>query len=295
MNTASGEKGAAALCADLVRSHDFARYAATLFVCEGQRRALLALYAFNVELVRVRELVTQPLTGEIRLQWWRDMLSGQGHGGIEGNPFAAELLSAVKSFDLPVETLVRLVQGHEIDLYNDPIPTLAALEEHVCDTSAALFALAGRIAALPSQRIDDLARHAGLAQGLVQVVAEIPHDASRRQSLLPSALLATHGASLHDMFAGRHSPGLRATIDQLLAEARQHLGTALSLLKDIGPEAKAVFLPLAVVEGDLATLSRADNDPFVPLARSRLSTLWTLWRASRSQTFSGRRGRSFRN
>ena len=79
-----------------MRSHDFARYASTLFVPSEQRRALLAIYAFNVEISRVREQVSQPLPGEIRLQWWTDMLAGAGHGGVEGNPVAAELLLAIR-------------------------------------------------------------------------------------------------------------------------------------------------------------------------------------------------------
>ena len=287
MNAASGEKDAAAFCADLVRSHDFARYAAALFVSADQRRALLALYAFNVEIARVRDLVTQPLTGEIRLQWWTDMLAGHAHGGIEGNPVAAELLSVIRNFNLPIEMLSRLIEEHQFDLYNDPMPSLAALEGYVNDTSSALFALAARTATAPSPEIDCLARHAGLAHGFVRVVAALPYDASRRQLFLPLQVLAKNGASADEVFAGKQTPRLRAAIDQLLAEARQHLGTALSLLEDIPPEAGPVFLPLAAVERDLARLSRADNDPFVPPPPSHFSTLWTLWRASRSKKFRG--------
>src|SRR3954447_12914890 len=95
----------AACCAVLVRSHDFDRYAATLFIDAGTRRALLALYAFNVEISRVRDQVSQPLPGEIRLQWWSDMLAGSGHGGVEGNPVAAELLRAIAAYKLPVAPL----------------------------------------------------------------------------------------------------------------------------------------------------------------------------------------------
>jgi 15-cis-phytoene synthase len=50
---------------------------------------------------------------------------------------------------------------------------------------------------------------------------------------------------------------------------------------------RPVFLPLALVRRDLTRLSRADADPFVPQAPSRLRTLWTLWRASRSREFGG--------
>src|SRR5207302_6153243 len=134
-------------CTELVRVHDFARYASTLFVPAAQRRALLAIYAFNVEISRVREQVSQPLPGEMRLQWWTDMLAGAGHGGVEGNPVAAELLLMIRHCRLPVEPLTRLIQEHQFDLYNDPMPSMAALEGYINDTAAALFMLAARIAA----------------------------------------------------------------------------------------------------------------------------------------------------
>jgi phytoene synthase len=89
MSGADDGRQSADFCADLVRAHDFARYASTLFMPAELRRALWALYAFNVEISRVREQVSQPLPGEMRLQWWTDMLAGAGHGGVEGNPVAA--------------------------------------------------------------------------------------------------------------------------------------------------------------------------------------------------------------
>src|SRR6201995_6174001 len=158
-------KDAAAHCADLVRSHDFVRYAATVFVPAEERRALLALYAFNVEISRIRDQVSQPLPGEVRLQWWTDMLVGAGHGGVEGNPVASELLRVIQSFRLPVERLMRLVEEHQFDVYNDPMPTLSALEGYANDTASALFALAARVVGPPSAELDHLARHAGLAFG----------------------------------------------------------------------------------------------------------------------------------
>ena len=109
MSGAATSKESAAFCADVVRMHDFARYASTLFLPQVQRRALLSVYAFNVEISRVREQVSQPLPGEMRLQWWTDMLEGAGHGGVEGNPVAAELLQTIGEFRLPVEPLMLLV------------------------------------------------------------------------------------------------------------------------------------------------------------------------------------------
>jgi len=280
-----GGQDAAAFCANLVRGHDFARYASTLFVSPDERRALLALYAFNVEIVRVRDQITQPLPGEVRLKWWSEVLAGEGDGGVEGNPVVSELLLAIRHFRLPTEPLTRLIFEHQFDLYNDPMPTLAALEGYVADTSSTLFALAARIAAAASAEIDHAARHAGLAQGFAQVIAALLRDAARRQLFVPVQLLAKQGIGVEAIFAAKETPPVRAALDQLIGEARLHLDTALSLLADIAPQARAMFLPLAVVRHDLGRMSRADSDPFVPRTASRLSTLWTLWRASKSSAF----------
>jgi phytoene synthase len=267
MSEANVSTGAAGFCADLVRTHDFVRYASTLFVPTDQRRALLALYAFNVEISRIRHHVTQAVSGEVRLQWWTDMLAGKAHGGVEGSPVAAELLLAIGHAHLPIERLSRLIDEHQFDLYNDPMPTMAALEGYLHDTSSALFSLAARIAGWQSDEIEHLARHAGFAQGIVQVVATLRIDASRRQ------------------FAGKQTPQLRAALDQLISEAREHLGTAMTLLESAPPPVRPLFLPLAIVRQELQRMSRADSNLFEPRPASRLQTLWTLWRASRSPVF----------
>jgi DNA-binding GntR family transcriptional regulator len=59
-------------CEELVREGDKDRFLATLFAPQKYRRALYALYAFNLEMARVRELAREPMPGELRLQWWRE-------------------------------------------------------------------------------------------------------------------------------------------------------------------------------------------------------------------------------
>ena len=279
---------AAAFCAALVREHDYGRYAATLFVAPDIRRALLSLYAFNVEIVRVRDQVTQPLPGEVRLQWWRDMLTGEPHGGVAGNPVAAELLLTMQLFALPVEPLIRLIDEHQFDLYNDPMPTSAALDGYLTDTQSALVGTALRIAAPPSPEVDHLARHAGLAQGIVQVIASLPRDAARRQLFVPRDLLERHGSSPDEVFAGQRTPSIREAIHELAAEADQHLRSVLELLPEAPDELRPILLPVALLRRDIACFMRPDHDPFQSQWRSHLSILWTLWWASRSRAFRAR-------
>src|SRR5687768_243717 len=95
-------------CETLVRAADKDRFLATLFAPAQHRSALFALYAFNSEIARVREVAREPLPGEIRLQWWSDVLAGSGRGEVEGHPVAAALLATRARYGLPPERLDRL-------------------------------------------------------------------------------------------------------------------------------------------------------------------------------------------
>lgn len=53
------------------------RYLSVLYAPEDKRGALATLYAFNAEIARIRDLVHEPLPGEVRLQWWRDLINGE--------------------------------------------------------------------------------------------------------------------------------------------------------------------------------------------------------------------------
>lgn len=287
MSDTAATGDAAAFCAALVKQHDFERYASTLFVAPAQRRALLALYAFNVEIVRVREHIRQPIAGEIRLQWWSDMLAGAGHGYVEGSPVAAELMHAVETFALPLAPLSALVETHQFDLYNDPMPDMAALESYLDRTSATLFALAARILGDGSAEIAHVARHAGQAAGMANVIATLPVDASRRQLFVPLPLLQAKGIDAEALFAGSELPGLHAALAPLIDAAQKHLQAALTLLANIPAAARPAFLPLALVRRGLDDARRANGRLFTLRGEARLRVLWTLWRAARSKAFRG--------
>ncbi|WP_024575393.1 squalene/phytoene synthase family protein, partial [Afipia sp. OHSU_II-uncloned] len=197
---------AAAFCSDLVRARDFRTYAASLFVSPEARRAWLALAAFNAEVAHVRDHVSQPLPGEIRLQWWRDVLTGEGQGSrgeAEANPVAAELLRAIAWHDLPIEALVRLIDAHVFDVYDDPMPDMAALEAHCRDTAAALYALRAKVLGVTSPDVARIAEHAGIAEGLTDVMLALPRHAARRQLYLPGDLMNLHGVIAEEFFLRR--------------------------------------------------------------------------------------------
>ncbi len=143
-----------AYCADLVRSNDRDRYIATLFAPAECRNALYALYAFNAEIARVRDVAREPLPGEIRLQWWVDVLSGERDGEASANPVASALLDTIQRYKLGTVLLTALIDAHRFDLYDEPMEDLGKLEIYARETSSALITLAARI--LTGSELGDL-------------------------------------------------------------------------------------------------------------------------------------------
>jgi phytoene synthase len=268
-------------CETLVRAADKDRFLATLFASERHRRPLFALYAFNSEIARVREIAREPMPGEVRLQWWRDVLTGLGGG--EGSPVAAALHSTIERYRLPVHALADLIEARSFDLYDDPMGSLVELEAYAGKTSSAVMALAARI--LNDGRepgVDALARHAGIASAIMGLLDAFPVHARRRQLYVPLDLLQRHGARAEDAFAGVATPALRAALAELRAAALRHLSQGAAHIPGLQPAVVPAVLPLALVRPTLRRMEHRGHDPFVPRPLPQWRRQWTLWRAARN-------------
>ena len=132
-------------CAALVREADRERYLAVLFAPADRRDALFSLYAFDIEISRIRDLAREPMPGEIRLQWWREVLEGGRAGEAAANPVAGSLLATLARHRLAAAKLTDLVEARRFDIYDEPMPTLAALQSYASSTAGAIFDCATRI------------------------------------------------------------------------------------------------------------------------------------------------------
>src|ERR1700742_4156093 len=149
-------------CESLVREGDKNRFFATLFAPQKYRRALFVLYAFNLEVARTRELAREPMPGEIRLQWWRDVLGGAGRGDIDAHPVAGPLRDVIVRYRLPPKMLLDLIDARSFDLYDEPVDSFPNLERYAANTSSALIEMASRILCDGRDaRIGSLALHGG--------------------------------------------------------------------------------------------------------------------------------------
>ena len=267
-------------CAELVRRADRDRYIATLFAPAELRGALHALYAFNIEVTRVREAAREPLPGEIRLQWWRDVVNGERAGEAGANPVAAALLEVISRHRISTAKLDALLEAHRFDLYNEPMARLADLEAYARNTSAVLIALVAQIlGGADIAAVEQAAEPAGIASTITAVLRAFPTHAVRHQLYIPIELLSRFGAQPQDIFAGRSTRGLNETFAELRSVARQRLRALQQSMTGLPNAALPAFLPMALVRPALDRLERCDA--FAPAEISPWRRQWLIWRAAR--------------
>lgn len=276
-------------CEALVRTADKDRYLASLFAPARSRRALFALYAFNIEVTRVREVARERFAAEVRLQWWRDALAGPGHGDVRANPVAAALLETVVRYRLGPVTLTEMVEARFFDLYDDPMGTLAEFDGYAAKTSSALIGLAAQV--LNDGRdpgVGELTYHAGSAHAIAGLLLAFPIHAARGQLYIPLEVLERHGARPDDIFAGRVTTELRAALAEMRLRARAHLDSARDLLATVPEAILPALLPAAPVRVALDRMEKASYRPFAVVEPTQWRRQWLMWRAAR------RPGRMFR-
>jgi phytoene synthase len=265
-----------AYCAELVRKADRDRYLATLFAPAQHRAALHALYAFNIEVARVRDTARQPMPGEIRLQWWREVIDGERSGEAQANPVAASLLATIEQHRLPSHTLMALIEAHRFDLYDEPMATIADLEAYASKTSAAVITLTAQILGAEAEAA---AVPCGIAYGITRLLRTFPLQAARHQLYVPMEILERFHARLGDVLSGQSSAELEAALAALRDIVRRHLGAAHAHVMALPQEALPAFLPVALLRPLLGRLER--SDAFVPAELSLWRRQWLIWRAAR--------------
>jgi phytoene synthase len=264
-------------CRQLVRETEKDRFLSALFTPQDKRDGLFALYAFDGEIARVRDIAREPMPGEIRLQWWREAIEGQRDGEADANPVARALLETIRKYGLPRDHLLGLIEARSFDLYNDPMDSSAALAGYSDKTNGAIFALAGQI--LGGELADAISNASGFAETVAGIVERLPRHATRGQIYLPLDLLRRHNADPANILAGQSDDALRVVVRELAGEALRRLRSMA--VANVPERAWPALLPLALAR---STLQRAiDNpDPFRPTELSPLRMQWLLWRAARN-------------
>ena len=230
-----------------MRQGDPDRFRTALFAPPEAREHLFALYAFNLEIAKIAPMVSEPMLGEIRLQWWRETLDQiYGDGPIRKHEVATPLSKAVQAGSLPRAPFDALIDARGFDL--DPaFPESAdALHGYIAATAGNLTKLAARARA-PDLSVEGerVAEDAGFAIGAARYLMAVPA-----------------------LVAGGRKPLPMDLVDGLAAEGRERLARAKAARGALPKAAAPALLEARDAQHNLS--APTPRSAF----RSQMSMLW---------------------
>jgi phytoene synthase len=230
------------------------------------------LAAFAGELRRIPDLVTEPMIGAIRFQWWRDALEAAAAAseGTDqtGNPLADGLVATIRRHELPWGLVHGMIDAEETALDATAFHDSGETRQHLVKSEAALFELSGLVAGARAPRA--VWTEAGIAYGAFR--RALAYEERRRRGA--QTFLARDNPEGDVEGAGRR---------WFEAQARDALDVLRTKRPEMDAATRRILLPLAIIEPSFARSSRPGVSPasaaggLSALARaSRL--LWAHWR-----------------
>lgn len=249
--------------ATTLRTTDRDRYLATLVLPAEHRQAITALYAFNADIAAIRDRVSGPAPGEIRLRWWADAITGEGHGDVRQNPLADALLDTIKRYNLPTGTFARLIAARRFDLYDDPMPDLQTFEGYAGETASTLLQLSAMILN-NGEPVEpgDAAGHLGVAQAMIGHLRALGYISAQGRIMLPWSILEANGVRESELFTGQESEGLHAALSQFSELADSHHAKARAAITALPAKLRPAFAIIALLETELVAWKRSASSPF---------------------------------
>ena len=237
------------------------RYLCALLAPGATRPAIFALYAFNLEIARVRELAREPKAGEIRLAWWHEAIEDAYAGRVRHHAVAEPLARAIARYRPRRSWFEALIEARALDLTEAAPATLEDLERYAEATSGGLQLLSLDFLGVQSAAADEAARRVGIARALLGLSRAVPFHASAGCMYLPCDLAAQEGLALHDLASGQGSDALRRVVKIVVERAGDHLAAARAA-PDVPHEALPALWPAWLADLYRSRLARAGHDPF---------------------------------
>ncbi len=247
-----------AQCAALVRAADYDRYLSVLFAPKEARAALFALYAFNYEVAKTAESVSEPTLGLIRLQWWRDAIAEIFEGKPRGHEVVQALFETITRLNLPRVLFDALIDAREEDLSPAPFATLPELAFYADRTSGHVMRLATRILGVGSA-LDAHARELGIAYALTGLLRALPFHTASERLMLPVEMVQAAGLRPGHISSGKPE-NIRTLMENVAGVAERHLAAAPK--GRIARGHLPALLPAALVRPYLKRMTRSGFDPF---------------------------------
>src|SRR5690606_28097057 len=148
------------------------------------------LHSFPTRRSSDLEVVSEPMLGQIRLQWWRESLAGIYEGRTRHHEVVEPLAQAVAAKNLPHDLFEAIIDAREFALDPAPPQTLEALWRYAEGSSTALVQLALAVLGAADTASRAAAAELGPAWAYLGLLRALPLHARQKRCYLPADLMA---------------------------------------------------------------------------------------------------------
>ena len=254
----------ASFLAKEAKKFDYDRWLISLFAPMPSRSRIHALLAFNGEISKVRETVTEVLLGDIRFQWWRDALNNMEDEKYLNHPILRSLKIIISEHDLDTSLFEDIINARSKDL--DPCPFVANTEllEYARGTGGLLSGLTYRVMGNREEAGYKAAQQVGRAFALTGIIRAIPYHASQDLLLIPQEILKNHDLFPENIFREENRLAFYDVVKDLVALAEKEQLEAVRVVQQRPKSEKPSYSLLAL---NNLYLSRIRNSGFDPAHR----------------------------
>lgn len=220
-----------------IQKIDYDRYISSMFIDKEYRGQVAVILKLNIELSQIKNKVTEPTLGVIRLQWWHDLFdslynSPKKAPKHELTPYLDDIIDKNKENKLIKEDFDRLIYARERDFDQKPFKTARELLEYLSDTAGALNLIMAKIQGFEAEKHKELIEDISVAWGISAILRSANVNYSKSREIFPQDLATSNNIKLDDFgsyeFIKLSKPVVGELLDisdKLIEKSQEHFST----------------------------------------------------------------------
>lgn len=272
----------ATYCQNRATQQGTSLYYSLLFLPEPQRRAATALYAYQKEIVGIVAECSDLGVAQTKLQWWQEEIT-RLFTGHPRHPVTQSLATPIRSYHLPQQSFLEVIEGVSSDLGQWTYPSFQTLISYCQQVAGIISSMAAEIYGYQDPKTRQYAENLGVALQLTHILRNIRQDAAQGRIYLPREEFTRFKVPVEDILSGGdNSQGMATLLAQHASRARQYFHSALAELGQHDYYAQRAGLTQIAL--GLSLLNAIEEEGY-PVLKQRISLtplrkLWIAWRTS---------------
>jgi phytoene synthase len=271
-------------CQDKAAASGSSFYYSFLFLPEGKRKAIIALYAFCREVDDIVDECSDIGVARTKLQWWREEV-GRLFEHKPRHPVTQALLPHLASARLAQEYFQEIISGMEMDLEQTGYENFEQLKLYCYRAASVVGLLSVGIFGYSDAKTLDYARDLGMAFQLTNILRDVREDAARGRVYIPAEELERFGITIETLLQFKTTEAIRKLFEFQAQRARGYYRSALQQLPAADRYSQRSGLIMAAIYERLLDEIEADGYKVLEqrISLTPLRKLWIAWSTARHE------------